>query len=539
MSQNRRSFLKNLGLTAAAAASPIELLLNGITSNLISRALAEEAQIEVGKYILIQQFGAPPRWMYDLFLSPYGSVENDVMPNGSVGSELIASGGRYTDTTYATHKVKGINAPLIWTQNVANSQGQAVPISKLMENMIVLQGIDALNPGHEPAAKLMNRPLTNFSIDGVLADHANLPFSGLGLGSVNLDFKSPKGKFMKNYSSGADFARLIPEAFEAGIGHVYSRNAKAIDDAVLKLNRGIASLKLGGRALSFDQQSAKKLMLGEIQKIHEAYPALLQKYENIISETVRLSQNLKGLTDLPVGKTGNRDDDVKYKMSSNLTVNDDDMRITIENSTINNLAKQFAVTEYVITNNLTSSTSLDVNNLRLQINGNGSGLTKDQHETGAIASVFYTTIYYRIISACTLGLVEGLKSKPYKGSNMFDHTVIRNSGEFGRHPRMDASGSDHSPWSSNCMLLSGMIKTPVVAGQIRKNGEDINQRQGSWGAAGLLKNGQTATTGHVISSIATMLDMKSPSPNNPSLLVKNESGEVEINEGYISKTEVV
>ncbi len=538
--QSRRDVLKLLGAGAAVASSPMELFLDKLVPSLIERAVAKDTKALANKYILIQQFAAPPRWMYDLFLSPYGSNPMaNIMANGSVASELTG-GSRYTGVTYKTHKVKGINAPIVWKYDVADGTGAARPISDLMDNMIVLQGIDALNPGHSPAAALVNRPLTQYSIDGILADKAGLPFGGIGLGSTALDFKSPKGKNAKVYSGGQDMATLLPEAFAAGVGDLHKEYSKEIDGAVEKLNRGIASAKLGSSSLSLDQNGARKLMEGEVEKIAAAYPALLAKYETIISETIKMSQGLKGLTDKPVGKTGDRTGDLDYRESAgDHIINDTDMRDTIKTANVPNLAKEFAVAEYVITNNLTSSVAVGMPNMRVRFNGATRSVTKDQHRTGVFNSVFYTALFYRISSACILGLIDGLKATPYKGSNMFDHSVIRQSGEFGRHPRTDGSGSDHSPWSSNCMLLSGMIKGPIIAGQILKDGASIGRRPGSWGAAGRLKHGPTATTGHVISSIATMLGIQTPSVNNPSLLIKNEKGEVELNIGYIDKTEVV
>ncbi|MGH1468345.1 MAG: DUF1501 domain-containing protein [Bdellovibrionales bacterium] len=537
---SRRDILKLLGAGAAVASSPMELFLDQLVPSLIERASATETEALANKYILVQQFGAPPRWMYDLFLSPYGNNPMaNIMANGSVASELTG-GARYTGAAYKTHKVKGINAPVIWKSNVADGSGAPRPISDLMDNMLVLQGIDALNPGHAPAAALMNRPLTQYSIDGILADQAGLPFGGIGLGSTSLDFKSPKGKNAKLYSGGQDMAALLPEAFAAGVGNLHKEYSKEIDGAVEKLNRGIAGVKLGSGSLSLDQAGARKLMEGEVAKIAAAYPVLLAKYEKIISETVKMSQGLEGLSDKPVGKTGDRTGDLNYRESSgDRIVTDADMRDTIKTANIPNLAKEFAVAEYVITNNLTSSVSIGVGSLRVNFNGAARTVTKDQHRTGVLNSVFYTTLFYRINSACILGLIEGLKTTAYKGSNMFDHTVIRQSNEFGRYPRTDGTGSDHSPWSSNCMLLSGMIKGPIIAGQILKDGASIGRRPGSWGAAGNLKHGPTATTGHVISSIATMLGVETPSVNNPSLVVKNDKGEVELNSGYIDKTEVV
>lgn len=542
MFRNRRDFLKYLGAATAVASSPVELLIDQLALNIVHKASASEEL--TNKYILLQQYAAPPRWMYDLFLSPYGKNPlSSVMKNGSVVSEFTATGGRYTGGKYNTHKVRGINAPLIWTHDVSDASGAAIPMSDLMDHMLVLQGVDALNPGHQPAAGLMNRPLTHYSIDGVLADKSKQPFGALAFGSTYLSFKSKTGKSIKRYGRTEKFDQVLQDAFKAGLGDVHVRYAEKIDQAAAKINRDMASVKLGAGSIGVDQKSAKKLMLGEIKKISTAYPKLVTKYKKIIDQTVNMSKSLKGLTDKPIGKTFSRTEpnkDLAYRLTrGDIIIEDADLRETLNGATIRNLAEQMAVTEYVITNDLTSTASLGVGELVARVNNRLIGIANDQHRTGIIPQILYSTVYFRIISACVLALIEALKETPYKDSNMFNHTVIRVASEFGRHPRTDGTGSDHSPWSSNCSIYSGMIKGPIIAGQIVKDGSVKGRRAGSFGVAGSLKHGPTATTGHVISSIAAMLDIPSPSTNNPSLVVKNEDGSVILNEHYIAKTEVV
>jgi len=539
---SRREILKALGAGAAVAASPMEIFLDGLVEGLVSKAVAAEGSSKF-KYIMIQNYAAPPRWMFDLFLAPYGG---EVVPNASVGSELVATGSganrRYTGTEYRTHNVKGILAPRIWTHNVGDRNGNARPLSDLMDNMLVLQGIDALNPGHSIAAALLNRPLTLKSLDGLLADSADLPFGALGFNTFFQDFKSNKGHTLKRFSNNADVAKILPEAFETGDIDIHKKYKNEIDKATAKLNRSLASTNLQGENLEKTLQSTKALMKSEILKIQTDLPLLIQKYESVIEKTIDLSKNLPGFSDLPVGAL-----DQQYETSNNRMIFDDDLRAGLDGMQANSLAKKFALVEYVITNDLTASAALNVDamsySLKRSAGGNPTrtGVSSDQHNISTLASVFFTSMFYRVTGACILGLIDGLKAQSYNGSNLFDHTVIRHSGEFGRHPRdtPDNTGSDHSPTSNSNMILSGMIKGPIVAGQIRADGSTVRRRKGSWGAGGVLKHGVAATTGHVVSTLAAMLEIPSPSSNNPSLIVKNASGEIELNDLYIEKTKVV
>lgn len=527
-----------MGLGSLVAMTPVEIFLENLIQGILAKAMANESTKFSKKYVLIQEFAAPPRWSYDLFLNPY-EPDSVVMPNGSVKTEY-GGGSRYTNAIYKTHPVKGINAPVIWTQNVGTGTSGSRPFSDLMDNMIVLQGMDALNPGHNPAAELMNRPLTNESIDGVLADQSNLPFSSLQFRPVDLNFKSKKGLSSKVYSSLTNVENLIAEAFEVDYSNLEKRYHNEINYAVKKLNRRIAHHKMGGKGLEYSLDSAESLIASEISKIKTEVPSLEAKYQAVIDQTVALAANLPGISDKPIGKTGNRDGDLDYRLiRGDRIVNEADMRTIISTITHPNMAKSYALLEYVLVNNLSSNVSIRSTEIVARIAGGNRAIAFDQHRTGVMNSVLFNTMYYRSTGALNLELIDALKKTPYNNGNMFDHTVIRQGGEFGRHPRDDGSGTDHSPWSNNCTIFSGMIDGPHILGDIHKNGSDRGYRVGSYGVGAKLKYGLHATTGHVVSSLATMLDVDSPSPNNPSLLQKDSSGKIVANTAYIDKTKVV
>ena len=540
---SRRKFIKNMSLSVASL-STVEIFLQLMCEGLLNKAMAAESSANPNKYILIHQAGAPPRWMYDLFLSPYQPEASNVLAQTSIVSEFIDNAGRYDNSRYKTYDSNGINAPHFWTQSVSDVSGTGQrSVSDLMNNMLVLQGIDTLNPGHGPASKLINKPLTNMSIDGFLADAADKPFGSIAISTV-LDFNSEKSS-QKQFNPSEDIVSILPKAFEEGFSDIQGKYGTFIEQAVDQLNEKFTHTKLGGRSLASLRQNAYQLMKGELNKIKSSYPTLLAKYEAIISRTLTLSQNVAGFTDQPVGSADPATRSDVYRMrKGNYILRNPDLRSTISSVIIRDLAKQFAITEYVITESLSSTVSFSVNSLLAEVIHSGSsGASKlvtfstDQHDAGSMASLFYTTIYYRITSACTLALVDALKAKSYKNSNMFDYTVIRTAGEFGRLPRTGKdTGTDHATEASNTMILSGMVKSPVVAGKILKNAPGGTPGK-SYGYGGLLESGVRGNLGHIVSSLATMLDVKSPSPNNPSLVTKT-AGVVTINEAFIKKTVV-
>lgn len=535
---SRRELLKLLGLGGVAALSPIDIFFENLANGILARAYADAAPEAAltNKYIFLQEPGAPPRWAYDLFLRPYGG---QVVPNGSVKTEY--SGGQvYNEAIYRTYNVKGIQAPVIWTQNVARGGGGNRSFSDLMDHMIVLQGIDALNPGHGPAQALMNRPLTSFSIDGFLADVSDLPFAGFDFGTNNIDFKSQKGYGKKSYSGSMNNVEdNISRAFEVDASSIDRKYHNEINRAIAKINDESARRRMGGLALNLNLESAQSLMGAEIERIKTAVPTLEAKYQSVIDRTLASSQNLRGINDKAIGVAPSSRNN-RYNFTTNLRANNADLRTLLHSGTqISGIAKRFALLEYVITQNLTANAGLATFAPTFNVNGTNRRITVDQHNTGVMVAVLCNTIHYRCQGALILTLIDALKATPFKNGTMFDHSVIRHGGEFSRSPRNDGTGTDHAPDSSNDTIYSGMIDGPKILGQIKVEGRPGNSvRGGSYGTAGQLKHGVTANTGHVVSSLATMLGLPSPSPNNPSLLVKKD-GKIEPNTAYIDKTEVV
>ena len=528
---SRRKMLKLLGLGGVAALSPIDIFFENLANGILARAYADGTHDAVftNKYIFLQEPGAPPRWAYDLFLQPYGG---QVFPNGSVKTEY-SRGQVYDQAIYKTYNVKGIQAPVIWTQDVARVESGNRAFSDLMDHMIVLQGIDALNPGHGPARTLMNRPLTEFSLDGLLADESLLPFSGFDFGVFNIDFKSQKGYSKKFYTGKMDdVENSISKAFEVDASRIDKKYHNEINRAIATINDESTHRKMGGLTLNLNVEKAQSLMGSEIERIKKTVPLLEAKYQSVIDRTLSSSKNLPGINDRAIGVAPDSRD-FTYNFNGGKRVNNVDLRTLLSGAHIDGIAKRFALLEYVITQNLTANAGLATYLPNFNFNGKSVTLRADQHNVGVMVSVLCNTIHYRCQGALILTLIDALKATPFKGSTMFDHSVIRHGGEFSRLPRTNGSGSDHAPESSNDTIYSGMIDGPKVLGQIRATRKD-----GSYGRAGQLKNGVTATTVHVISSLAKMLGIKSPSPNTPSLLIK-KNGKIEANTAYIDKTKVV
>ena len=106
---------------------------------------------------------------------------------------------------------------------------------------------------------------------------------------------------------------------------------------------------------------------------------------------------------------------------------------------------------------------------------------------------------------------------------MFNTSVLNFASEFNRSARPNGNGSDHGWRGSNATLFSGMIKAPIVIGNIQ---EEKDSRNG-WGIAAPLDElgGREMVIGNVASSISNILGCESPTPNDQSL-VKIENHQV-------------
>ena len=95
--KSRRHFLRVAGAGIGGygvLASPAAMLLEAMTRGLFGRAFAQGTGVSPRNWVDIRLDGAPPRWLFDLFLTPYDNQNTFV--SGGFGTRYVASGGRYT-----------------------------------------------------------------------------------------------------------------------------------------------------------------------------------------------------------------------------------------------------------------------------------------------------------------------------------------------------------------------------------------------------------------------------------------------------------
>ena len=104
---------------------------------------------------------------------------------------------------------------------------------------------------------------------------------------------------------------------------------------------------------------------------------------------------------------------------------------------------------------------------------------------------------------------------------------------------MPRGGDGTAPWATVGSLFSGAIQKPVVLGNTTRDDrydwrgssysstQQAQSMQGSFGTGGLTTVNGAETylvQGHLASTVAELLRVESPTPNNPSLLTEGSSG---------------
>lgn len=525
---SRRDLLK-LSSCSAFGLSRTGVLLQALFEGMITDAYAQGTNYNK-KYIFISQGGAPPRWFFDLPLIPDGDRSKFIPSNNAIITKFVGS-DRYTSGEYATTLQNGIHMPWMWQFDIPTANGGFSPMKNLMDGMLMMRGLDTKNPAHIPAQGQHYNPNgIKQTINSLTSDHSSTPISAISIGASSFRYNSLKGYTPVKLSGSGNVIKNLLSPFIKVNNSKYNSDQDKIQSVLETGLYNLNSLSHGDRAenqrITKSMEAALDLFGTQWGDLDTVFNNLVDKYQSLIDRSLDTSRILPGINDKPIGNTGTRDK--RYSSpGAGIIQHANVLDIIVKGETeINNLAVRFAVAEFVITNNLTSSVSIGSNVLSKLKNSDGTVFQNyfDEHGTGGMISLLANTYYNMALSSCLYELISMLKSK-----NMFEDTVIDLCGEFGRMPKTDGSGSDHSAEANSNTLISGSIDGTHVIGNISNEFEKRKTTyKGTWGAYASNEKVGLLGQGHFASTIATLLDLPSPVTAVPSLVKKEGSAFVPI-----------
>lgn len=504
---NRRDLLKLIGHTAAGvyASTPLQIFLSSIALSGLSK-VAHSAE-SPRRWVDLKFDFAPPRWVYDLLLTPYDGGATFVA-NPGLGTRYVAVGGRYVDVQYATVVRYGIRVPWLWQFPIPRPGGATAPMADLLPYFLNIRGIDTNNAGHAGSQQLHYLPLgATQSVSAFSADLAVSPLAAVYYGVPSYIFRSLATR-SANAVTGTNLVESLMSPFIS--------RANGVKEMRRDMDQYLGNVRSELNALALDRHpfhsistqtmvSTRELMMGAFNDLTQQWSDLLAKYSDLVSRALDPGVTLIGINDREVGVSTVRGNEYAV---NNIVVRNSDLRSMIDaQTTVGRLAEIFAMVEYILMNELSSSVTAGIG-LVNGINANGARIapTFDEHFTGKMTSVYINTYLARAHAACLLELIKQLE-----GKGMFKDTVINCSGEFNRSPRNNGTGSDHGFRGASLALYSGAIKGPIVLGNVAANAPDATH-SGTWGygapIAGL--GGQILDVGHAAATIATLLRAESP-----------------------------
>ncbi|MGZ3688019.1 MAG: hypothetical protein ACXVBW_06955, partial [Bdellovibrionota bacterium] len=315
-------------------------------------------------------------------------------------------------------------------------------------------------------------------------------------------------------SDHADYVSFLLDVFYQQSPGSY-RNLASVDQqiesAVGALEAYSRSNQPGATQLYRERRRSEQLLRRGIRDLGDVFMPLVRKYDDLFQRSMTLSA-VAGVTDLAVPGLqfpceAEGDPDVLHALGSHHLMGKllcvPDLREMYHKAVAQNLAKQFALAEFALTEGLSSSILLasprerghtllgveagisysvadiekkydpaakrsrfsvrhDAKPIEIKMN-----VEHDAHTNGWVSNTLVCTLFYRGFSACLIELIDRLKQTPLAGGTLFDETVIQYATEYERVPAEDGGGSGHNGSAYVTSLYSGIIPGPMVLGNIR------------------------------------------------------------------------
>jgi Protein of unknown function (DUF1501) len=538
---DRRNFMKSLLVgTGAVLSTPFEIYLSNVMIHFLQKSYAlaadDLAAFADKKFIHLSMVGGAPRWYWDQPLNPNGN-DNMGAANQMLITRMTNNGGMATGGSYATTKIGNFYLPHMWSGNIPTPNGGSAPMANLAQNMLSIRGIDLQADGHDSNRYKQTMVASGSSLLGLVAEQGKTPIPATAYGSGAHYYASSKGVGQVESGSGSPLTDFLnPFLNGSSLQSVSNTTLEASIDRVLRSMASVSSSKHKFLPTTYEQRlNAKTLLKKDFGNLQASYNSLVNKYENLISRSFGDSAfHLAGVEDSFINSEMYNRNFTVGAGGEVWSVPGDLRGLTDSGTSIAALSASMAVAEYMVTQGFSSSVNvLSGDFVNVNTTGgqniaasnapapNRKNISIDCHESGCFSNLLLQTRNYRAHSACLYELINSLKAVSTSQGSLFDQTAIAVTSEFSRAPRTDGSGSDHGFAGTNYVIYSGAIPELTVVGNV---GDHSQGYGGKWAAAPVSElGGRTALIGNVASSFTTILDLKSPTPNDASFVYRKDN----------------
>lgn len=526
--QSRRKFLENatksLGLVGI---SP--MMSNFIVQTLSSQVFAAGTTNTSGSdkiYIFFALPGGPPRWFFDLPLTPNGNTTKytDAFSHSGVATHVGMAGAGDPQATYKPWRdpKSGYWLPPVWGSNPSGGS-----FTNCLANAAFIRGVDFEINNHDLGRLRNQSPIIGgYSIAGLLAEKTFNAFPAASSGSITSAFKAskPMSPVGLNYTVNTT-TNPISSTMRYFSGKAPVENL-AVSQALSEFDRYADKNNFIQKSLTESKERSDALVQQGVKTFTDKWQPTYDKYLLKVKEAMALNNTSTFMDTKPITPPPmkNGSPDMRTRRGDNIFMGDisDYRNLVNDQTTVSNLAATYATVEILITMGLTQVVTADLGGIVNLVFNNAGGkfnLTNDQHFIGTLVSTIATTFMYRAMINCTEELVLTLKEK-----GLFDKTVIQFGAEFNRTAKADGSGSDHGFKGCSVLLISGMIKKTLVLGNVKQ--DESSTYKGHWGMAAahpITGNLYPLRLNDVCKTICGMLGLKNVSNNGEYILQNNGS----------------
>jgi hypothetical protein len=525
----RRQALAMMGKTGllASAFEPARLVVGSLVDGMIAKAQAD-AGPGPRNYVHIGLEGGPTRWTFDQPLAPYEPL-SALAPCQQVYTRFNATTGALEyGVVSVTRNGATLNMPSLWANTIPTVGGGSAPMVNLLDNMLMMRGINLQQDGHPNNFPRQMRPVASApSLGGRVADNASTPIPAVAIGGSPWEaYKSDKGvgQVYQDYLyDGALNEILRPfNVSQDGLSSTYVSRRNAMDSAIktalASLGAYASSGMPGADNLYRMAGTAEAFLKAGIGNVSAEYTALEAKYQGLINACS--ATPIIGVSDRSLSKDNYL---ARHMKTNGAQISTPDLKnIITSSSTIPQLAGNFAIIEYMLRNKYSSTIMIGVGAASGFDYFNGGGDMYhyfDEHGAAVVPSLISCSFTYRALAACLYELITVLKA-----NNLWYDTLIHIGGDFAREPNYESlgGGSEHG-WRGSCgSVLCGGITRPIVVGNIALDSGAGNV--GTWGRAAPVSVEGTSrelTIGHLTSSISHLLRIQPLMPNDTSLVVES------------------